>query len=287
MGISLLMMGVELVAGWWTGSLLLISDGVHMLSHVIALGISLLAFHLAARPCSDQLPFGLYRIEVLAALVNGLGLVCLCFWILHEGIERLFHPVPISSVELLVVAVAGLLVNAITIVLLWRAGVEDLNTRGAWLHLLADGISSIFVVMGGVVLHLSGWRAIDPLLSMMVALFVGKWAWDLIREATTILLERKPVEIDLRRLETRLREVFPDVHQVHDLHVWEITSHYICLSMHCVLDDLRLSETTPLQRQMAFFLRHEFGIGHTVIQFECRTLAPSETERGRLPTLVL
>lgn len=263
------MMVIEFVAGWMSGSLMLAGDALHMLSHVAALGISLMAIKLANRQCGDHLPYGLYRLEVLAALLNGLGLAAFSMWIVYEGIERLWNPVHISGHELVVVATLGLIVNVLTAVILFRAGMEDLNTKSAWLHMLADGASSVVVVLGAVVIVFTGWRAIDPLLSILVALVVGKWSWNLLHEALMILLERKPVHINLTELETHLLHAFPEIRDIHDLHVWEITSHYFCLSAHIVLDDMKLSDTQQVRAAVAEDLRKHFGIGHAVLQFEC------------------
>ena len=237
------MMCVEFVAGWGLGSLMLISDAVHMLSHAVALGVSLTAIILARQQLGEHFPFGLYRIEVLAALLNGLGLAALSLWIVYEAILRIIHPVTVASRELMIVAVLGLLINAITAALLIRAGHEDLNTRSAVLHLMADGFSSVVIVMGAVVLAYTGWALIDPVLSIIVALIVGHWSFGLLREASLILLERKPDHLNLREIETRLLTEFAAIKNIHDLHVWEITTHFHCLSAHIVLDDLRLSET--------------------------------------------
>lgn len=269
LALTLAMMVIEFIAGWMSGSLMLASDAVHMLSHVAALGISLMAIKLANRQCGDHLPYGLYRLEVLAALLNGLGLAAFSMWIVYEGIERLFNPVHISGHELVVMATLGLIVNVVTAVILFRAGMEDLNTKSAWLHMLADGASSVVVVLGAVVIVFTGWRAIDPLLSILVALVVGKWSWNLLREALMILLERKPDHINLTELETHLLRAFPEIRDIHDLHVWEITSHYFCLSAHIVLDDMKLSDTQQVRAAVAEDLRKHFGIGHAVIQFEC------------------
>jgi cobalt-zinc-cadmium efflux system protein len=267
--LTLLMMVIEVAAGWISGSLMLTSDAAHMLSHFAALGISLMAIKLAHKPCSDDLPYGLYRLEVLAALLNGLGLAGFSLWIIYEGIERLLHPVAVSGHELLVVAVAGLAVNMVTALILFRSGLEDLNTKGAWLHMLADGLSSVVVVIGAVVIVFTGWWAIDPLLSILVALVIGKWSWGLLRDSVDILLERKPNHIKLEEVEKHLLREFPEIRDIHDVHVWEITSHYICLSAHVILADVKLSETQQIRTAVAEHLRRRFGIGHAVIQFEC------------------
>jgi cobalt-zinc-cadmium efflux system protein len=267
--LTLVMMVIEVAAGWISGSLMLTSDAAHMLSHFAALSISLMAIKLAHKQCSDDLPYGLYRLEVLAALLNGLGLAGFSLWIIYEGIDRLLRPVAISGHELLVVAVLGLAVNVVTALILFRSGLEDLNTKGAWLHMLADGVSSVVVVIGAVLIVFTGWWAIDPLLSILVAIVVGKWSWGLLRDAVGILLERKPHHIRLEELERHLLLEFPDIRDIHDVHVWEITSHYICLSAHVILADVKLSETQHIRAAVAECLRQRFGIGHSVIQFEC------------------
>jgi cobalt-zinc-cadmium efflux system protein len=264
-----MMMIIEFAVGWISGSLLLTSDAAHMLSHFAALGISLMAIKLAHKQCSHDLPYGLYRLEVLAALLNGLGLAGFSLWIIYEGIDRLLNPVAVSGHELLVVAVAGLAVNVVTALILFRSGLEDLNTKGAWLHMLADGMSSVVVVIGAVVIVFTGWRAIDPLLSILVAAVVGRWSWGLLRDSVVILLERKPDHISLEELERHLLREFPEIRDIHDVHVWEITSHYICMSAHVILADVKLSETQQIRIAVTEHLRQRFGIGHAVIQFEC------------------
>lgn len=267
--LTVVMMAVEFAAGWLTGSLMLTSDAMHMLSHTAALGVSLLALLLARHGRGDHLPFGLYRVEVLAALVNGLGLAVFSLWIVYEAVLRLLNPVSVSGRELIVVATLGLIVNAVTAILLFRAGHEDLNTRGALLHMLADGFSSVVIVAGAVVMTFTGWAFIDPALSILVALIVGKWSWGLLRDSALILLERKPNHINLPEIERELLGEFPEIKNIHDLHVWEITTHFLCLSAHVVLDDVRLSETRVIRDAISNHLRRRFGVAHAVIQFEC------------------
>ncbi len=264
-----LMMVVEFAAGWITGSLMLISDGLHMLSHTLALGLSFFAIVLAHKKAGARLPFGLYRVEILAALLNGIGIAIFSVWIVYEAISRIFHPVTILGAELTLVAVAGLAVNFTTAVILHRAGSEDLNTKSAFLHMLADTLSSVAIVTGGIVIYFTDWFVIDPVLSMVVAVVVAKWAWDLLRDSTLILLERTPNGIDVEEMNTEVREHFPEIRDLHDLHVWEITTHYVCMSAHIVVDDMPVSETYPLRSRIDGFLRERFAISHTVLQIEC------------------
>jgi cobalt-zinc-cadmium efflux system protein len=228
-----------------------------------------MAIMLARRQLGDHLPFGLYRVEVLAAVVNGLSLAGFSLWIIYEAVTRLLHPVNVSSRELIVVAALGLIVNTVTAVILFRAGYEDLNTKGAMLHMLADGFSSVVIVAGAIVMAYTGWAFIDPVLSIVVSLIVAKWSWGLLRESSLILLERKPDHVNLAEIECELLVEFIEIKDIHDLHVWEITTHFLCFSAHIVLDDVRLSETQRVRAAVIEYLRRRFGIAHAVIQFEC------------------
>jgi len=263
------MMVVEFVAGSLTGSLMLVSDAIHMLSHATALGISFLAILLAQRGTGDELPFGLYRVEILAALLNGIGLAGFSLWIIYEGILRILHPVAILGPAMTAVACVGLAVNLATAVILRRSGLEDLNTKSAFLHMLADTFSSVAIVVGGIIISLTDWALVDPLLSLVVAGVVVKWSWDLLRDSTLVLLERKPDHLNWQDVQEKLVQEFPEIKNMHDPHVWEITSQLTCLSAHMVLDDVKLSEAHRIRARVADYLRYQFGIGHIVIQLEC------------------
>ncbi len=263
------MMIVEFIAGLLTGSLMLISDAIHMLSHATALGISLLAVVLAQKKVGEHFPFGLYRVEILAALFNGIGLAGFSVWIIYEGIVRMIDPVAILGPELTAVAIVGLAVNLTTAVILRRAGLEDLNTKSAFLHMLADTFSSAAIVVGGIIIVLTDWFIVDPILSMVVALLVARWSWGLLRDSVLILLERKPDTIDSAKLQRGLKQEFPEVRDVHDVHIWEITSAFVCLTMHVVLDDMKLKEANKVRSRMTEYLQQQFGVGHSVIQIEC------------------
>lgn len=263
------MMVTEFVAGLLTGSLMLVSDAIHMLSHATALGVSFLAILLAQKKTSETLPFGLYRVEILAALLNGISLAGFSLWIIYEGIMRILHPVPIFGPAMTAVALVGLAVNLTTAVILRKAGLEDLNTKSAFLHMLADTFSSVAIVMGGIIISLTNWFLVDPLLSLVVAGVVAKWSWDLLRDSTLILLEGKPQHLHWHAVQKKLLQEFAEIKNMHDPHIWEITSQFTCLSAHIVLEDMKLSEAHRIQSRVAEYLRHEFGIGHVVLQLEC------------------
>jgi cobalt-zinc-cadmium efflux system protein len=263
------MMIVEFVAGWLTGSLMLISDAIHMLSHATALGISLLAVVLAQKKVGEHFPFGLYRVEILAALFNGIGLAGFSIWIIYEGIQRIIDPVAILGPELTAVALVGLAVNITTAFILRRAGLEDLNTKSAFLHMLADTFSSAVIVIGGIIIVLTDWFIVDPILGMVVALLVARWSWGLLRDSVLILLERKPDTINSTAVQSGIKQEFPAVRDIHDIHIWEITSGFVCLTMHIVLDDVTLKDANVIRLKMTKYLQDQFGIGHSVIQIEC------------------
>lgn len=267
--LTAVMMVVEFVAGYLTGSLMLVSDAIHMLSHATALGVSFLAVNLAHKKTSEHLPFGLYRVEILAALFNGIGLAGFSIWIVYEGIIRILNPVDILGPELTAVALIGLAVNLTTAVILQKAGLEDLNTKSAFLHMLADTFSSVAIVIGGIIISFTDWIIVDPILSMFVAVLVARWSWGLLRDSVLILLERKPDNVSVTEIQTELRTEFPTIKDIHDLHIWEITSQFVCLSAHIVLDDMKLSETQNIQLNIIEHLEHHFGIAHAVIQVEC------------------
>lgn len=263
------MMVVEFAAGLFTGSLMLFSDAIHMLSHASALGVSFLAVLLAQRTTGDELPFGLYRVEILAALLNGIGLAGFSLWIMYEGVLRMLHPVAILGPAMTAVAFIGLAVNLATAVILSKSGLGDLNTKSAFLHMLADTFSSVAIVIGGIIISLTDWVLVDPLLSLVVAGVVVKWSWGLLRDSILVLLERRPDHLNWKDVQEKLRQEFPEIKNVHDPHVWEITSRLTCLSAHLVLEDMKLSEAHRIQLRAAEYLRQQFGIGHVVIQLEC------------------
>jgi cobalt-zinc-cadmium efflux system protein len=267
MVLTIVTMVAELVGGAWTGSLMLLSDAVHMLSHAVSLGISYLAIWMATRPRTARSHYGLYRSEILASLLNGLGLLALSGIIVYESIERLQDPVSIRGVEMIAVAAVGLVVNVITAWILARSGAEDLNTRSAFLHMLGDLFSSAAIVVGGIVLIGTGWFWLDPLLSMLIALVILWWAVGLLRSSCSILLERAPEGVEPDEVLAAMHAE-PGVKEVHDLHVWEITSGYICLTAHVVVEDRRVSETHDLRDALCHCLWTRFRVAHVTLQLE-------------------
>lgn len=268
--LTVTMMVVEIVGGWWTGSLMLLSDAAHMLSHAVALGISYVALRLAGRSPSDRSHYGWYRAEILAAFLNGLGILVLSGWIALEALHRFREPRVVDGPEMTLIALLGLGVNVTTAVILGKAGANDLNTRSAFLHMLGDTLSSVAIVIGGLVLWGTGWLWIDPALSLLVTALVLWWGVGLLRDSTSILLERTPKNIETEAVRTSIVETVPEILDVHDLHIWEITSGYVCLTAHVVVDDVPVSVTHAIHAAASEHLRESFGVGHVTLQFETR-----------------
>jgi len=229
-------LGVEVVAGFLTGSLSLLADAGHMLTDVAGLVLALAAMKLAERPPSPRRTYGYHRAEILAALTNGLVLLAVAAYILAEAWDRFRSPQPVASVPVLVVATVGLAVNLAGAFLLHAGSRSSLNVRGAYNEVLADALSSIGVILGAAVILATGWLWVDPLVAVGIALFVLPRTWALLREALQVLLEGTPREVDITALRAAMEGV-PGVKTVHDLHVWTLTSGVHALSAHAVLQE--------------------------------------------------
>jgi cobalt-zinc-cadmium efflux system protein len=276
----------EAVGGFLTNSLALLSDAGHMFTHLLALLVSYLAIVFSERPATERRTYGLNRLEILAALFNGATLFLISVGIFYEAYDRLLEPVPIATGPLLVIAIIGLVVNLISALILRGAKHQDLNIRGAFFHLLTDTFSSIAVIAGAIVISLTGWTVIDPLLSVGICVVILFWAVKLVWESVDILLEATPRDVDMQEVVEGLRRI-PGIRDVHHLHVWSITSGMYALSAHVDVDDLRVSETEKLTQQAEKILKERFNINHTTFQFECqrgRTVDEVLTSVGTIPS---
>jgi cobalt-zinc-cadmium efflux system protein len=267
MALTVVVMAAEIAGGLVTGSLMLLSDAVHMLSHVVALAVSYIAIWMASRPRTPRSHYGLYRAEILGSLANGVGLLLLCGWIVYEAALRLASPIEVMGVEMMAVAILGLVTNVATAWILARSGAEDLNTKSALMHMLGDLFSSVVIVIGGIILIFTGWNWLDPVLSVVVALVVLVWGFGLVRASVSILLERAPAGVEPDDVLAAMRSE-PGVKGVHDLHVWEITSGYVCLTAHIVVEDTPLSEAGRLREALCELLRDRFHVAHVTLQLE-------------------
>lgn len=269
--LTLIVFVIELLGGLLSHSLALLSDAGHMLTDAAALGMSLFAFWLASRPATFKKTFGYRRAEILAAFFNGIGLWVLVAFIVYEAIRRMAHPPAIEGPLMLGVALFGLLTNGVVASILFRSARVNLNIRGAWLHVLSDILGSIGAVVGGVFVLFMGWNWVDPLVSLIICALILWSSWDLVKESVNVLLEGAPQHIRTDRVAEALRSV-RGVIDVHDLHIWTVTSGFDALSAHVEVEDIRQSERTL--EDLNRVLEERFGITHTTLQIEKKKPTP-------------
>jgi cobalt-zinc-cadmium efflux system protein len=256
---------VEVVGGLLTDSLALLADAGHMLSDDLSLGLALLATWLAARPPSPRRTFGYQRAEILAALFNGVTLVVVSVLIFVEAVRRFEDPPDVASGWMLAIACAGLAVNLLAASILHRADAESLNVSAALRHVLADVAGSVGVIVAAVIILATGWEYADPLVSVLIGVLVLASSWSIIRDAVTILLEASPRGLNVEEVGNAMAAV-PGVVDVHDLHVWTITSGFAALAAHVTVD--RDSDCHAKRRELEALLADRFGLEHTTLQVD-------------------
>jgi cobalt-zinc-cadmium efflux system protein len=265
LGLNAVYTACEALAGFLTDSLALLADAAHNLSDVAALGIALVATLLAARPATPQRSFGYKRAEILSALANGVLLVVVSILIFYESIRRLSNPEDVPGGWLILVAGLGIAVNFVSGVVLWRQRSESLNMRAAILHLAGDALASLGVVVAGVIIIATGWLEADPLVSLLIGVLILASSWSVLRDAVSILLEEAPRGIDAAEVGRRMAAV-PGVVDVHDLHIWTITSGFPALAAHVLVrpgDDCHAK-----RRELESLVRDGYGIEHTTLQVD-------------------
>ena len=267
LGISLIVFLAELVGGCWTGSLALLSDSAHVFLDVFALALSYIALRVAALPADDRHTYGWHRLEVFAALANGITLLAITIGIFYEAWGRLQNPAPIHSAEMLTIAVIGLVANLGVARLLHEHHAEDLNTRSAFLHVIGDALASLGVILGGMVIALTGWYIVDPLISVFIGVIIVAGSYCVLRGSLHILFEGTPEGITISDV-ARTMGNFAGVQDVHDLHLWSICSGYPALSAHVLVANAACEATTAQMATLKQTLVERFGIQHTTIQFE-------------------
>ena len=276
--IVLLMTGtfmvIEVVGGLLTGSLALLADAGHMLTDVAALGLSAFAMRMAARPSTPEKSYGYHRAEILAAVTNAVVLLLLAIWILYEAYRRVFEPLHVLGVPMLLIGFVGLAVNVASMKLLAHESASSLNVRSAYLEVLSDAISSVGVILGGVTIWLTGWFLIDPLLSAGISVFIVWRTWALLTQAVHVLMEGVPTHLDTKEVGQAMAGV-PGVKGIHDLHIWTITSGLDALSAHVVVPvgEDRDAVLDRLQQ----LLRDRCGIDHATLQ-----IVEEQSERVQL-----
>lgn len=255
---------VELIGGFLTNSLALLSDAGHMLTDSVSLLIALVAQALVVKTRGKNMTYGLYRLEVLAALLNGLFLLGLVGYIAYEAVQRFMDPEPVKGPQMLAIAVIGLLINLLVGYMLFRRSGENINVKAAFLHVVTDTLGSVSAILAGLAITLWGFYLADPILSVAVSLLILPGAYSVIKSSLNVLLELVPASVDAEEIEKEIRKV-KGVVDVHDLHVWSITPGDVVLTAHVVVSDVEacndiLSDVREVARR--------FGIDHTTIQIE-------------------
>jgi len=256
---------VEVVGGVLTDSLALLADAGHMLSDSIALGVALIATRLAELPPTANRSFGLRRAEVLGALFNGAALVAIAIWIFVEAIGRLDDPPEVLGGGMLAVALAGTLVNLVAAAILHRHGGSGLNVSAAFRHVVADLLGSLGAVLAAVIILATGWLEADPLISMLIGLLILASSWGVLRDSVSVLLEASPRGLDASKVGEAMISV-AGVEQVHDLHVWEVTSGFPALAAHVLVG--REDDCHAVRREVESMLHERFGLNHTTLQVD-------------------
>lgn len=263
--LAFIFMVLELMTGVWTSSLVLIADGIHMLSDVVALGLSLIAVSLARKAPDDLRSYGYQRAQVLAAFVNGIVLFMLTLWIVVEAVERLRDPGRVAGVPMLGVAIAGFIVNMIAAKLLHGGDPHDLNVRSAWLHVMGDLLGSCAAIVAAILIITLGWQRADPILSLIAALLIVRSAWTVTRKSAHVLLEGTPERIVLDDVRQSLLGL-QGVQRAHDIHVWGLSHRESLASLHLVVDESVSRDGIIVQGRDLLAAR--FGIRHATIQVE-------------------
>ena len=263
LAITLGFMAVEAVGAWYANSLALMSDAAHMAMDAGAMGLSLAVHQFSLRPRTRRMSFGFHRAEILAALASGLLIWVLVGGLVVEALQRLQNPPDVKAPWLLAISMLGLLANLSSLWALSDAKNRNLNVKAAYLHVLTDSMGSVGAVVAGVVLLWTGWRPIDPIITLISAALMLFSSWDLVKESVEILMESAPRRLNPERLEASLRTV-PSVREVHDLHVWSVTQERLALSVHLIATDAPENVIESANG----LLEKDFGIRHTTIQVE-------------------
>lgn len=266
--IVLVIMVVEVIGGILSNSLALLGDAGHMLVDALALGLSLFALAIARRPATLTKTYGYHRVEIMAALANGVTLVLVAVYIFYEAYQRFLEPPMIQAPLMLLVASIGLVANLAGIWLLRGVSHGNLNIKAAFWHIVGDTISSVGVIVAGVIISVTGWGVVDPIIAVFIGCIILWGAVRLVRESVDILLEAAPKHIQVDKVIETIKNV-SGVEDVHDIHIWTITSGIHALSTHLLIDDQMVSRSAEIVEAVNQDLAQQFDIAHTTLQLEC------------------
>jgi len=258
----------EIIGGILSGSLALISDALHNFSDSISLIISYIALRLKLRSNSMRHTFGLKRAEILSAVINSAAMIIVCFYLFYEAIERFMNPQQINAGIMSVVAVVGLIANLIATILLRKGARGSINIRSAYLHLFGDTVSSVAVIAGGIAIALWNVNWIDPILTILIGLYIIRESYFILEEAIHILMEGAPLDISIEEIQKEV-ELFEEVDDIHHIHLWLVGDNDAHLEAHVNVHDMKISDSDLLRNKIENVLKEKFGIGHITLQFEC------------------
>jgi cobalt-zinc-cadmium efflux system protein len=268
--LSLFILLMEVGGGLFTNSLALLSDAGHVLIDLLALSLAYLALRLSKKRSTNKYTFGYYRAEILTAIINGLVLMAITVYIFYQSYIRFLSPRAIKGPEMLIISVIGLLANLYVVIKIQSYEKDNLNIRAAYLHVLSDTLSSVGVVLASVLIIVTGNYIFDPIISAMIGLFIVAGSFRLIKESAQILMEATPQNIDLNELSGDIQSI-TGVKEVHDLHVWSISSDVYALSSHILIDAENAKSMNKIISEINELLKSKHNITHTVIQSECES----------------
>lgn len=273
LAISVIYFFAELIAGFITNSLALLSDAGHMLSDIGALALSIFAFRVARRPATHHSTYGFHRVEILAALFNGLMLWLIVGVIFAAAYQRIFHPPEVESYGMMIVAIIGLVVNLVAAAILHSGHHHNLNMRGAFLHVISDAIGSVGAIAAGAIMLTTGWYLADPLISIFISGLILFSSWSLVKDSLSVLMQAVPKGIRLQEVRETI-EAVEGVNEVHDLHVWAVTSDIFTLSAHAVVESG--GDFHEVLNGIEDMLKARFNIEHVTIQLETESREEKE-----------
>ncbi len=274
LGITLVFVVVEILAGLMANSLALLTDAAHNLTDVLALALTWWALWITTKPANSSKTYGYHRAGILVALVNSTTLALISLGIFYQAWKRFAAPPVVQADILIGVGVAAVIVNLVTALLVRRGAEHDLNLKSAFLHLMGDVLSTVGAVVAGIIIRFTGWNWLDALASVLIGFLILWNAWSILRESLEILMESTPADIDMDALQGDVLAM-EGVRGVHDLHVWSITRLLRTLSAHLIIDDVPISIGAKIQEAVGEMLVQKYGISHATIQLECVDCAPA------------
>lgn len=272
MALNFLITIAEVIGGIYSGSLALISDAMHNFSDGIAIIITYVAMRLSERPRSLKYTFGLKRAEIIAAIVNASTLIIISIFLVKEAIDRLYHPTPIGGQLMLIIASIGLAANIVGTMLLKKGSENNLNLRAAYFHLLSDAVSSLAVIIGAVCIVYFQIYWIDPVLTILISLYILKETFEIVKEAVDVVMMSSPSTVDLNEVKS-LVESIAHVKNIHHMHMWKLNDADTHFEAHIEVDNISVCETTEMQKNIEHVLHEKYEIHHTTLQFECNKCA--------------